>query len=87
MLLISFVLTEGFGHLVHSEKFHVLFVTLNAICHKSATSALHSMAANAVCAKILLVPAQYRQKLDFHFLADNAFCDQTLQLLPYIIQV
>ena len=93
LLLISCVLTVGFGHktcsihLVHSEKFHVLCVTLNAFCHKSATSALHSTAANEVCAKIRLVAAQYRQKLDFHFLMDNAFCDQTLQLLPCIIQV
>ena len=30
-------------------------VTLNAFCHKSATSALHSMADNAFCAKVFLV--------------------------------
>ena len=42
-------------HLVHSEKFHVLRTTLNAFCHKSDNSALHSTADNAFCATTLLV--------------------------------
>ena len=32
-----------YSHLVHSEKFNVLRITLNACCHKSDTSARHSM--------------------------------------------
>ena len=63
---------------MHSEKFHVLRITLNAFCHKPDTLALRSMADNAFYAKIH-VAAQYRQKLDFHFFADSSFCGQILR--------
>ena len=57
----GYTIYEGFRckthyiHLVHSEKFHVLRTTLNAFCHKSDNSALHSAADNAFCATTLSV--------------------------------
>ena len=46
-------------HLVHSEKCHVLCVTLNAFCHTSATSALHSMADDTLCCATILLVHNY----------------------------
>ena len=52
---------EGFArethyiHLVHSNKLHVLCVTLNAFSDKSDTSGLHSVLDNGVCVQMLFV--------------------------------